>query len=93
MVAEIGLKVIGKTLALNISIFDGCRNLKKAFSKAKLSQKFKKVVSWSDQGLVSELETDNQNLRMVPGRFSPTSGLFRAMGYLDGKLLRFQRLI
>ena len=41
----------------------------------------------------TELETDKQKLRMVPGHFSPTSGLFSAMGYLKAKLLRFQAFI
>ena len=38
------------------------------------------------------LETDYQNLRQLWDQFLPTSGPFSAMGYLDAKLLRFQRL-
>ena len=45
-----------RSLPLNISIFDGCRNQTKHFSNAKLSQKFKKVISWSDQALDFGLE-------------------------------------
>ena len=39
------------------------------------------------------VETDRQNLRLLPGRFSPTSGLLSAVDYLEPKLLRFQGLI
>ena len=38
------------------------------------------------------LETDNQNLRQLPDQFSPSSGQFIAMCYLDAIFLRFQRL-
>ena len=41
----------------------------------------------------AHLETDNQNLRMVPAHFSPTSGSFSTIGHLEPKLLRFQGLI
>ena len=40
-----------------------------------------------------DIETDRQNLRLLPGRFSPTSGLLSAVDYLEPKLLRFQGLI
>ena len=41
----------------------------------------------------STLETVRQNLRLLPGRFSPTCGLLSAIDYLEPKLLRFQRII
>ena len=34
---------------------------------------------------------DNENLRLLPGHFSPTSGLLSAVGYLEPKLLRSRR--
>ena len=36
---------------------------------------------------------DNENLRLLPGRFSPTYDLLSAVDYLEAKLLRFQALI
>ena len=47
------------------------------------------IIVWKAENV----ETDNKNLRPLPGHFSPTSGLFRAIGYLEAKLLRFQILI
>ena len=43
--------------------------------------------------MTENVETDTKNLQQFPEQFLPTFGLFRAMSFLEAKLLKFQRFI